>query len=78
MTNEEEKHQEERQGRILMKREHNGVSGHRETAEVCHMLETSIPWKIRRQRAGAWKVVSELARGAEENVCHQKLSRAGN
>lgn len=34
------KHQEERQGRILMKIEHNGVSGHRETVEVCHMLET--------------------------------------
>lgn len=63
MTNEEEKDQEERQGRILMKIEHNGVSGHRETVEVCHMLETSVPWKTRRQRAGDWRVVGELARG---------------
>lgn len=63
MTNEEEKHQEEREGRILMKTEYNGVSRHRETVEVCSMLETSIPWKTRKQRAGNWRVVGELARG---------------
>lgn len=78
INDKEEKHQEEREGRILMKTEHNGVSGHKETVEVCHMLETSIPWKTRRQRVECWRAVGKLARGAEENVCHQKPSRVGN
>jgi len=77
MTNEEEKHQEEREGRILTKTEHNGVSGHTETVEVCHMLETSIPWKTRRRRGGDWRVVGEVAMRAEEKVCQQKPNRVG-
>lgn len=40
-------------------------------------LETSISWKTRKQRAGDWKVMDELSREAEENMCQQKPSRVG-
>lgn len=62
-----------------MKTKHTvGVSGHREATEVCRMLETYIPWKMRWQRAGDWRVVAELRGGQRKNLCHQKASRVGN